>query len=82
MLDLSILSPRQRQAVELLAEGCNNREIMEQMDIKRGTLKSYLHLAALRLGISGSHPRIKLGVAVYQQQLMSQRPGNERPSPS
>jgi two-component system, NarL family, nitrate/nitrite response regulator NarL len=45
------LTPRERTIVSLVAKGCRNQEISEQLGISTGTVKGYLHELYQRLNI-------------------------------
>jgi two-component system, NarL family, nitrate/nitrite response regulator NarL len=49
---LNLLTPRERQVVDLLAEGLTNREIGERLDLSRHTIKNYLLKIFDKLGVS------------------------------
>ena len=46
------LTQRQHQAVALLLRGLSNKEIAESMGISANTVKAFLHMATLRMGVS------------------------------
>lgn len=50
--DVTVLTPRQRQIVELAAEGLSNAEIGERLYLKETTVKQHLRAAYKRLGVS------------------------------
>jgi DNA-binding NarL/FixJ family response regulator len=45
------LTPRQRQVLQLIAEGCTNREIAHRLDISVKTVESHRSRLMKRLGI-------------------------------
>jgi DNA-binding CsgD family transcriptional regulator len=58
------LSPRERQAVLLLAHGLNTEEIAKRMKISPHTVKAFLHFVMVKLGVtsrSGVIARITRG---------------------
>jgi DNA-binding CsgD family transcriptional regulator len=58
------LSPRERQAVLLLAHGLNTEEIAKRMEISPHTVKAFLHFVMVKLGVtsrSGVIARITRG---------------------
>jgi DNA-binding CsgD family transcriptional regulator len=50
--DLELLSPRERQVVALLVQGCALGEIAQRMKISKGTIKNYRLSLYRKLGIS------------------------------
>jgi DNA-binding CsgD family transcriptional regulator len=46
------LTHRQHQAVALLLQGLSNKEIAKSMGISANTVKAFLHMATLRMGVS------------------------------
>jgi two-component system, NarL family, nitrate/nitrite response regulator NarL len=49
---LHLLTPRERQVVDLLAEGLTNREIGDRLGLSRHTIKNYLLKIFDKLGVS------------------------------
>jgi ATP/maltotriose-dependent transcriptional regulator MalT len=54
MLDTSppILTPRQRQVVELIAVGCSNEEVGERLGISPRTAKAHCDVLRQKLGVA------------------------------
>lgn len=46
------LTHREQQAVALLLRGLSNKEMAENMGISTNTVKAFLHMAAIRMGVS------------------------------
>ena len=46
------LAPRERQVIGFVRRGLRNREIAEQLGVKEGTVKAYLHTIFEKLGVS------------------------------
>lgn len=46
------LTPREREALMLLAEGLTSKEIAQRMDISAHTVKGFVHLIMLKLGVT------------------------------
>ena len=46
------LTAREEEAVELLARGLTNKEIATSMRVSVNTVKTFLHLAMIKLGVS------------------------------
>lgn len=59
------LTPREREVLDLIAEGLSNAEIQQQLYISRGTLKT--HISAL-LRKTGSRDRSALIVLAHRQE--------------
>jgi DNA-binding NarL/FixJ family response regulator len=51
-LDLTTLTPRQVEVMQLAAEGCSGREIAERLFISTTTVKSHFASIYERLGVS------------------------------
>jgi DNA-binding NarL/FixJ family response regulator len=54
------ITPRDRQVLDLLAQGCSNKEIGDQLNISLHTVKHHLRLLFLRAGILDGRKRVKL----------------------
>lgn len=48
------ITPRGQEVLDLLAQGCDNREIAKQLQIDPRTVKQHLHTLYLRAGIAGA----------------------------
>jgi two-component system nitrate/nitrite response regulator NarP len=46
------LAPRERQVIGFVRRGLRNREIAEQLGVKEGTVKAYLHAIFDKVGVS------------------------------
>jgi DNA-binding NarL/FixJ family response regulator len=70
MLDLSDIkiTRRDQQVLQLLVEGCSNKEIAEQLNISPRTVKQHLRTLFLRAGIKDGRKRVKLATAVFQRE--------------
>ena len=64
--DTSPLSSRERQVVELVAQGFKNREIAQRMFISEQTVKNHLHNIFDKLGVSD---RLELALYAIHKQL-------------
>lgn len=62
-----LLSPREREVVGLVAEGCRNREIAQKLFIAEGTVKIHLHNIYEKLGVSD---RLELALFAIERQLL------------
>jgi DNA-binding CsgD family transcriptional regulator len=47
-----VLTPRQRQVVELIAAGCSNEEVGERLGISPRTAKAHCDVLRQKLGVS------------------------------
>jgi transposase len=65
------LSPRERQVVELLLQGCENDEIAKQLNMARRTVKAHFNRLFQRFGIYDGVKRVKLATLLYRRQLCS-----------
>jgi DNA-binding NarL/FixJ family response regulator len=60
MPDTRPLTPRERQLVKAVAEGCTNKEIAARLGLSVQTVKNQLSSLYAKLGVS-----TRLGLAVY-----------------
>jgi DNA-binding NarL/FixJ family response regulator len=69
MVDLTgmKITRRDEQVLNLLVQGCSNKEIAEQLSISPRTVKQHLRTLFLRAGIVDGRKRVKLATAVYQR---------------
>jgi DNA-binding NarL/FixJ family response regulator len=61
------ITPRDGQVLDLLVQGCSNKEIAEQLNISPRTVKQHLRTLFLRAGITQGRKRVKLATAMYQK---------------
>ena len=66
MVDLEQVkvTPRDRQVLNLLVQGCSNKEIAGQLNISPRTVKQHLRTLFLRAGIREGRKRVKLAIAM------------------
>ncbi len=64
------VTPRDQQVLDLLVQGCSNKEIAGQLNISPRTVKQHLRTLFLRAGIRDGRKRVKLATAVFVQQEM------------
>lgn len=57
----SLLTPREREVLELLAAGADNRQIADRLFIGQSTVKSHLGTIYSKLGASGRHRAVARG---------------------
>lgn len=69
MIDLDDIkiTPRDEDVLNLLVQGCSNKEIAEQLHISPRTVKQHLRTLFLRAGITQGRKRVKLATAVYEK---------------
>jgi DNA-binding NarL/FixJ family response regulator len=70
MVDLEAIkiTPRDGQVLDLLVQGCSNKEIAEQLNISPRTVKQHLRTLFLRAGITQGRKRVKLATAIYEKE--------------
>lgn len=70
MLDLCDIkiTRRDEEVLDLLVEGCSNKEIAEQLNISPRTVKQHLRTLFLRAGITDGRKRVKLATAVFERE--------------
>ena len=62
------VTPRDRQVLNLLVQGCSNKEIAGQLNISARTVKQHLRTLFLRAGIRDGRKRVKLAIAVFAKE--------------
>ena len=72
MTELSAIkiTPRDQQVLNLLVQGCSNKEIAGQLSISPRTVKQHLRTLFLRAGIRDGRKRVKLAIAAFENQEM------------
>ena len=76
-LDKMKVTPRDQQALQLLIQGCSNKEIASQLNISPRTVKQHLRTLFLRAGIRDGRKRVKLATAMFvKEQMKSCNPVN------
>jgi DNA-binding NarL/FixJ family response regulator len=68
MMDLEKVkvTPRDRQVLDLLVQGCSNKEIAGQLSISPRTVKQHLRTLFLRAGIRDGRKRVRLATAAFE----------------
>jgi DNA-binding NarL/FixJ family response regulator len=66
-LDRMKVTPRDRQVLDLLVQGCSNKEIAGQLSISPRTVKQHLRTLFLRAGIRDGRKRVRLATAAFAQ---------------
>ncbi len=69
MLDMDKvkITPRDQQVLDLLVQGCSNKEIAGQLSISPRTVKQHLRTLFLRAGIRGGRKRVRLATAAFEK---------------
>jgi len=67
-----VLSPRERQVLDLIMTACSNREIAEELGIEERTVKAYV---ASLMRKTGSDNRVSLSVRATQHSMRERRDG-------
>jgi DNA-binding NarL/FixJ family response regulator len=62
------VTPRDQQVLNLLVQGCSNKEIAGQLNISPRTVKQHLRTLFLRAGIREGRKRVKLAIAVFARE--------------
>jgi DNA-binding NarL/FixJ family response regulator len=65
------ITHRDEDVLNLLVQGCSNKEIAEQLHISSRTVKQHLRTLFLRAGITQGRKRVKLATAMYQKEQKS-----------
>jgi DNA-binding NarL/FixJ family response regulator len=60
------VSPRAQQVLNLLVQGCSNKEIGDQLNISPSTVKQHLRMLFVRAGIFDGRKRVKLARSVHE----------------
>jgi DNA-binding NarL/FixJ family response regulator len=70
MIDLGQIkiTPRDHQVLDLLVQGCSNKEIAAELKISPRTVKQHLRTLFLRAGIKEGRKRVKLATALFQKE--------------
>ncbi len=70
MVDLEHIkvTPRDREVLNLLVQGCSNKEIAGQLNISPRTVKQHLRTLFLRAGIRDGRKRVKLAIAMFSRE--------------
>jgi len=61
------VTPRDQQVLELLVQGCSNKEIAGQLSISPRTVKQHLRTLFLRAGIRDGRKRVRLATAAFSR---------------
>ena len=66
------VTPRDQQVLDLLVQGCSNKEIAGQLSISPRTVKQHLRTLFLRAGIKDGRKRVKLAIAAFEDEAVTQ----------
>ena len=74
MMDLNGIkvTPRDQQVLNLLIQGCSNKEIAGQLSISPRTVKQHLRTLFLRAGIRDGRKRVRLAIAAFENREVIQ----------
>ena len=67
-LDAMKVTPRDQQVLDLLVQGCSNKEIAGQLSISPRTVKQHLRTLFLRAGIRDGRKRGQLAIAAFEKE--------------
>lgn len=69
MIDLGKIkvTPRDQEVLDLLVQGCSNKEIAGHLSISPRTVKQHLRTLFLRAGIRDGRKRVRLATAAFQR---------------
>jgi DNA-binding NarL/FixJ family response regulator len=67
-LDQVKVTPRDQQVLNLLVQGCSNKEIAGQLNISPRTVKQHLRTLFLRAGIREGRKRVRLAIAMFSKE--------------
>lgn len=62
------ITPRDQQVLDLLIQGCSNKDIAGHLQISARTVKQHLRTLFLRAGITGGRKRVRLAIAVLARE--------------
>ncbi|HEV2697858.1 MAG TPA: helix-turn-helix transcriptional regulator [Terriglobales bacterium] len=65
------ITRRDQQVLQLLVEGCSNKEIAAELAISPRTVKQHLRTLFLRAGIRQGRKRVILATAVFEKEQMN-----------
>lgn len=70
-LDQIKITRRDQQVLNLLVQGCSNKEIASELDISPRTVKQHLRTLFLRAGIKHGRKRVILATAIFEKEQMN-----------
>jgi DNA-binding NarL/FixJ family response regulator len=66
------VTPRDQQVLDLLVQGCSNKEIAGHLSISPRTVKQHLRTLFLRAGIREGRKRVRLATAAFLKSEVKQ----------
>jgi DNA-binding NarL/FixJ family response regulator len=66
-LDQIKITRRDQQVLQLLVQGCSNKEIAAELNISPRTVKQHLRTLFLRAGIKQGRKRVILATAIFEK---------------
>jgi DNA-binding NarL/FixJ family response regulator len=66
-IDRIKVTPRDQEVLDLLVQGCSNKEIAGQLSISPRTVKQHLRTLFLRAGIREGRKRVRLATAAFEK---------------
>jgi DNA-binding NarL/FixJ family response regulator len=66
-IDRIKVTPRDQEVLNLLVQGCSNKEIAGQLSISPRTVKQHLRTLFLRAGIREGRKRVRLATAAFEK---------------
>ena len=77
MLDQVKVTPCDQQVLNLLVQGCSNKEIAGPLHFSSRTVKQRLRTMLLRAGIREGRKRVKLAIAMFtKEEAQSRHPAS------
>jgi DNA-binding NarL/FixJ family response regulator len=70
-LDQIKITRRDQQVLNLLVQGCSNKEIASELEISPRTVKQHLRTLFLRAGIKHGRKRVILATAIFEKEHMN-----------
>jgi len=67
-LDQIKITQCDQQVLDLLVQGCSNKDIAAELDISPRTVKQHLRTLFLRAGIKQGRKRVILATAVFEKE--------------
>ena len=71
-LDSVKITNRDQEVLNLLVQGCSNKEIAAELHISPRTVKQHLRTLFMRAGIKQGRKRVILATAMFEKQQMNQ----------
>ena len=65
------ITRRDQEVLELLVQGCSNKEIAAELGISPRTVKQHLRTLFLRAGIKHGRKRVILATALFEKEQMN-----------